>query len=174
MFALALIAFSVLIGSVLVIAAARPDTIVVRRTATIQAPPEQLTRLIANFHNWGAWSPYEKLDPIMKRTFSGRTHGPGAIYAWEGNAKAGAGRMKIVDVSASRVAIELEFVKPFETRNVAEFTFQPSGDATTVTWSMRGPNVFLGKVAGLFLNLDRVIGHHFETGLGNLKAIAER
>jgi hypothetical protein len=174
MFALALIAFAIVIGSVLLVAAARPDTIDVRRTTTIQAPPEQLTRLIANFHNWGAWSPYEKLDPIMKRTFSGKTHGAGAVYAWEGNAKAGAGRMKIVDVSTSRVAIELDLVKPFETRNVAEFTFQPSGDTTMVTWSMRGPNRFFDKVAGIFLDFDRLIGRHFETGLGNLKAIAER
>jgi hypothetical protein len=114
------------------------------------------------------------MDPDLKRTYGGAARGRGAVYAWEGNRKVGQGRMEIVDAPVpSRVTIRLDFLKPFEAHNTAEFTLVPQGDVTEVTWAMTGPNLFMGKVMGLFVDMDRMIGRDFERGLANLKAVAE-
>ncbi len=163
------------IAVVLIYAATRPDTFRVERTASIKAPPEKVFPLIADFHNWGQWSPWEKLDPAMKRTLSGATSGKGAAYAWDGNSDVGAGRMEITDATApTQLAIQLDFARPFEGHSVAEFMLQAQGDATKVTWAMRGPSPYLAKVMGIFCNMDKMIGKDFETGLANMKAVAEK
>lgn len=167
------IAIAALLAVVLGLAAVQPDTFRVQRTATIQAPPEKIAALIDDFHNWRSWSPYEKLDPAMSRTYSGAANGEGAVYAWHSEEKAGAGRMEIMDASPRHVTIQLDFVKPFETHNIAEFTLEPRGDSTQVTWAMRGPNPYVAKVMGVFLSMDDIVGKDFEAGLANLKAVAE-
>ena len=155
---------------VLIYAATRPGTFRVERTARIAAPPEKIFPLINDFHRWGEWSPYEKLDPGMKRTFGGASAGKGATYAWEGNDKAGAGRMEILESApSSKISIKLDFTKPFEARNMAEFTLQPQGGETQVTWAMHGPSPYVAKLMGIFFNMDQMIGKDFETGLANLK-----
>ena len=111
----------------------------------------------------------------MKRTLSGEPSGKGAVYAWEGNSKAGEGRMEIIEsTSTSRVVIKLDFLKPFEAHNTAEFTLQPQGDTTSVTWTMHGPAPFIAKLMGLFFSMDKMIGKDFEAGLNNLKTSAEK
>jgi Polyketide cyclase / dehydrase and lipid transport len=168
------LAVVVFIAAVLIYAATRPDALHVERSATINASPEKIFPLINDFHNWGSWSPYEKRDPAMKRAFSGAPAGKGAIYEWDGNNDVGSGRMEITDAAApSKVAIKLDFIKPFEGHDIAEFTMQPSGSVTNVVWSMEGPTPYLGKVIGVFMNMDRMIGTDFETGLTNLKTLAE-
>ena len=122
---------------------------------------------------WQEWSPWEKLDPDMKRTLSGAPSGTGAVYAWEGSSKVGAGRMEIRDVAPSKVVIQLDFIKPFEGHNVTEFALVPKGESTDVQWTMRGPATFVMKLMGLFTNMDRMIGRDFERGLANLKAAVE-
>ncbi len=163
------------IAVVLIYAATRPDTFRVERAVSIKAPPEKIFPLIDDFHNWGQWSPWEKLDPAMKRTHSGAGSGKGAAYAWDGNSDVGAGRMEITDETApAKLAIQLDFVRPFEGHNVAEFTLQSQGDATNVTWAMHGPSPYIAKVIGIFCSIDRMIGKDFETGLTNMKAVAEK
>ena len=158
----------VLAGAVLAIAATRPDVFRVQRAASIRAPPERIYPLIADFQRWGAWSPYEKKDPAMKRSIQG------PVYAWEGNGEVGVGRMEIVEADApSRVRIKLDFVKPFEAHNMIEFSLERKADATSVTWDMRGPATLPSKVIGLFLDMDAMVGKDFEAGLASLKAIAE-
>ena len=165
----------VLICAVLGYAATRPDTLHVRRVANIKAPPEKIFPLIDDFHRWSAWSPYEKVDPAMKKAYSGAANGKGAVYEWEGNSNVGQGRMEITDAShPSHVAIKLDFVKPMEGHDVAEFALVPQGDSTQVTWTMDGPTPYVGKLIGVFVNMDTMIGNDFETGLANLKAIAEK
>jgi hypothetical protein len=163
----------VLVAVVLIWAATKPDTFRVERSTTIKAPPEKIVALIDDFHQWGTWSPWEKLDPNMKRTHSGAARGKGAVYAWEGNSKAGAGRMEVLDSSPSHVGIQLDFLKPFASHNTAEFILQPNGDSTNVTWVMQGPNAYIGKVMSVFMSMDKMIGKDFEAGLANLKARAE-
>jgi hypothetical protein len=169
-----IVALIVVIAAVLVLAATRPSSFRVERSAQISAPPEKILSLVNDFHQWGAWSPYEKLDPAMKRTYAGTAAGKGAVYEWEGNSKAGQGRMQIIDAAPTRTAIQLDFIKPFEAHNIAAFTALAQGDGTRVTWSMEGSSPFIHKVVGLFLNMDKMVGGDFETGLANLKTLAEK
>ncbi|MDU4255021.1 SRPBCC family protein [Pseudomonas sp.] len=163
------------VAVVLVLAANRPGTFRVERTARIQAPPEKVQGYIEDFHLWAQWSPFEKLDPQMQRSFSGTEKGRGAVYAWEGNGKAGAGRMEILEIDpGSRVTIALDFRKPFKASNTAEFTLVPRDGGTEVTWAMFGPVPFVAKIMHLFFDVDRMVGKDFEAGLANLKALAEK
>ena len=165
----------VLIIALLAYAATRPDTFRVERATSIQAPPEKIFALINDLHSWGAWSPYEKKDPAMKRSLSGAPNGKGAVYAWEGNKEVGKGRMEITESSPpSRVTMKLDFVAPFEAHNIVDFTLDPGGDATNVTWAIHGPSPFISRVIGIFCDMDRMIGKDFEAGLANLKAVAEK
>jgi len=165
----------VAVAAILVLAAMKPDTFRVVRSTTVKAPPEKIFPLIADFRAWSAWSPWEKMDPALKRSYGGPASGQGAVYEWEGNSKVGKGRMEIIDAPPpSRVAIKLDFLKPFEAHNTAEFTLAPRGETTDVTWAMHGPNRFIGKVMSLFVSMDRMVGKDFEAGLANLKAAAER
>jgi uncharacterized protein YndB with AHSA1/START domain len=163
-----------LLATPLIVAATKPNTLKVERTTSIQASPEKVFASINDFRRWSAWSPYEALDPTMKRTYSGAASGKGAVYEWEGNDNVGAGRMEIVDVAdPSRVTIKLDFIKPFEGHNIAEFRMEPRGDATRVTWAMDGECPFIMKLMSVFMNTDDMIGKDFETGLANLKVISE-
>jgi Polyketide cyclase / dehydrase and lipid transport len=163
------------VAGVLLLAVSKPDTFRVQRATSIKAPSDRIFPLIADFHGWSAWSPYEKLDPAMKRTFGGADKGKGAVYEWESDGKAGKGRMEITDAPApSKVTIKLDFLKPFESHNTAEFKLEPSGDSTELTWAMYGPNLFIGKVMSIFFDMDKMIGKDFETGLANLKTLAEQ
>jgi uncharacterized protein YndB with AHSA1/START domain len=161
--------------ALLVTAGFQPDSFRVQRATRIDAPPEKIFAYINDFHRWESWSPYEKLDPDMKRSFSGADSGTGAVYEWAGSSKVGQGRMEITEAPApSKVAIKLDFLKPFEAHNVATFTLEPQGGATNVTWAMDGPTPYMAKVIHLFVSMDRMVGRDFETGLSNLKAVAER
>ena len=165
----------VLIAGVLILAATKPDTFRVQRAASIKAPPEKIFALINDFNRWGAWSPWEKKDPAMKRTFGATTTGKGAVYAWEGNKDVGQGRMEIAEsVPPSKVALNLDFVKPFEAHNLVEFTLERKGDATNVTWAMQGDTPYFAKIIHVFINMDKMVGKDFETGLANLKTAAEQ
>lgn len=164
-----------LLAAVLIFAATRPDSFRVERSASIQAPPEKIFALISDFQSWRAWSPWEKLDPALQRRYSGPPSGKGAVYAWQGNGEVGHGRMEIEQASPpSRIVIKLDFIKPFEAHNIAEYTLEKKGDATQVTWAMHGPSPYLAKLMGIFFSMDRMVGAKFEEGLANLKALAEK
>lgn len=140
MFSIILIILVVIIAAVLIYAATRPNDFVTSRTANIKAPAEAIFPLINDFSRWPTWSPYEKLDPEMKRTLSGAESGKGAAYAWESNGKAGKGRMEIINSApSSLVSLKLDFEKPFRANNMVDFTLTPSGDSTTVTCDARQP-----------------------------------
>jgi uncharacterized protein YndB with AHSA1/START domain len=164
----------VLLAALLGFAATRPDTLRVQRALSIKAPPDKIFPFIVDFHRWSLWSPWEKLDPAMKRTYRGAANGKGAVYDWEGNSQVGAGRMEIVEASPpSRVTVTLDFVRPFEGHNTAEFTLHRRGDSTDVAWIMTGRNAYVAKLMGVFVNMDRMIGKYFEAGLANLKTATE-
>ena len=82
--------------------------------------------------------------------------------------------MEITESSPpSKVTIKLDFVKPIEGHNTAEFTLEPKGDSTNVTWAMYGPSPYSAKLIGVFVSIDYMIGKELETGLANLKTVAE-
>ena len=175
MFKIIAIVAVVLVAALLGFAATKPDNFRVQRTTSIKAPPDKIFPLINDLHSWDSWSPWEKVDPAMKRTHSGAPSGQGAVYEWEGNAKVGKGRMEITDAAPpSSVTIKLDFLKPIEGHNIAEFTLVPQGDSTNVTWAMHGPAPFVSKVIQVFISMDSMLGKEFETGLSNMKSIAEK
>ncbi len=162
-----------LVVGLLAYAAAQPAAFRIARAATIKAPADKIYPLIADFQAWTAWSPYEKLDPEMRKTYEGAPSGQGAVYRWEGK-KAGTGRMEITDTAApNRVTIKLDFSKPFVAHNIAEFTLEAVGETTTVAWAMTGHRPFMMKVMGIFMNMDKLVGKDFEAGLASLKAATE-
>lgn len=166
---------AVLAGGTFAYASTRPDTFQVQRSAAIKAPPEKIFAIINDFHNWAAWSPWQKLDPAMKTTYSGAASGTGAVSSWDGNSQVGAGRTEIVQsIAPSRVVMKLDMERPFATSNIVEYTLASKGDATNVTWAMRGPQPLLAKVVGLFVDCDKMVGESFEEGLANLKTLAEK
>jgi uncharacterized protein YndB with AHSA1/START domain len=169
------IAIVVLIAAVLVYAATRPDTFRIERTALIKATPEKIFPFLNDFRKGEAWSPYEKKDPAMKRTFSGAASGKGSVYDFEGNKEVGTGRLEIIDsVPPSKVVIKLDMRKPFEGHNIIEYTLEPRGGSTIFTWDIHGPVPYFGKVMSIFFSMDKMIGKDFEAGIVNLKAVAEK
>lgn len=174
MFKIMAIVVVVFVAAVLIYAATRPDTFRVQRATSIKAPPEKIFALINHLHSWVSWSPYEKKDPTMKRTYAGAASGVGAVYEWDGNQEIGKGRMEIATTSPpSKVTLKLDFIRPFECHNIVDFTLEAQSDSTKVTWDMHGPNRFIGKVVSIFIDLDNMCGKDFEAGLANLKAQAE-
>lgn len=166
---------AVALAALLSYAATRPDTFTVQRDTTVNAAAEKIYPLVADFRNWGQWSPYETRDPVMARTFGGASNGVGATYAWDGDRNVGAGRMEITEAAPPQaIAIKLDFSRPFEGHNVARFTFAPSGNSTIVTWAMHGPVPFVGRIMHIFFNMDRMVGGDFEAGLAKLKKVSEQ
>jgi hypothetical protein len=178
MIATILIVIAVAVAAVLAYAASKPDTFMVRRSASIAAPPEKIFPMIDDLRAQSAWSPFEK-DPNMKRTHSGAPRGKGAVYAWDGNRQVGAGRIAITEsVPSSKVVLLLDMVRPFKAHNTVEFTLDRIGAGTNVTgtkvtWAMQGRQPYMAKVMGLFVDCDKMCGGMFEEGLAKLKALAE-
>lgn len=162
-----------LLSVLAVVVAVQPGEFRVQRTLVLPAPPSAVYEEVVSFHNWSRWSPWDKLDPAMKREFSGPDAGVGASYHWVGNDEVGEGRMTIVEAAApSRIEIRLEFLAPWQATNPTTFSFEPEGQGTRATWSMRGKNDFVGKAFGLFMDMDALVGGDFEKGLRALGQVA--
>lgn len=169
-----LILLAILAGGLAAWVGMRPDTFRVERHITIRRPPAEVYPLIASFRQWQRWSPWEDLDPALARSYAGPEQGSGAIYEWEGNGKAGKGRMAITRAEPpTHLTIDLSFLRPFKAENNAAFDLEPTGDGTQVSWAMYGPLPFMSKVMSLFVSMDRLIGRDFERGLEKLKTVAE-
>lgn len=169
------IAVVVLVAALLVYAATKPDTFRVERTATIKATPEKIFPFLNDFRKGIAWSPYEKRDPEMKRTYSGAASGKGSVYEFEGNKKVGTGRLEILESTPpSKVVISLDMLKPFAGHSIIEYTLEPKEEGANFTWAMHGPVPYPGKVISIFVNRDEMIGRDFEAGVANLKAVVEK
>lgn len=171
---IAAVAIVVFIVAVLVLASGKPETFRVQRQATVQAPPEKIFPLINDYKQWAAWSPWEKKDPAMKRSFSGPAAGKGAAYAWESK-EVGVGDMLITESQpSSLVRIDLNFSKPFEAHNKVVFSIQPQAGGSVVSWEMAGPAPLISRVMQVFFNIDKMVGKDFEDGLAAMKAAAEK
>jgi len=169
-----LLVLAALIVVFLVVVALQPAEYKVVRSATLPAAPTDAFALVNDFHKWEGWSPWAKLDPSQKTTYTGSAAGTGAVCSWVGNDKVGEGRMTILESRpAELVRIKLEFIKPFASVSDTSFTFKPEGQGTAVTWTMAGRNGFIEKAFCLFMNMDKMVGGDFERGLANLKSVAK-
>jgi polyketide cyclase/dehydrase/lipid transport protein len=169
-----LIALVVIVVGLVGVITLQPARYRVSRSTTIAAPAPVVFAQVNDFHKWSAWSPWEKIDPAMKRTYEGPPAGVGASYAWVGTREVGEGRMTIVESRpGDLIHVKLEFVKPFAGTSVAEFSFKPDGERTLVTWSMTGDKNFIAKAIHLVMSMDRMIGDQFDKGLATMKTVAE-
>ncbi|MDB6167952.1 MAG: hypothetical protein JWM88_816 [Verrucomicrobia bacterium] len=168
-----LVGLAVVLAVFLVAVAFKPSHFSITRSTAIPASAAAVFGQVNDLHKWQAWSPWEKLDPAMKRTFEGPAAGVGAAYAWDGNKDVGAGRMTIIESRpAELIHLDLEFIKPMAGRCLTEFTFKPESGQTVVTWTMSGENNYLAKVVCTFMNMDKTVGAEFERGLAELKKVA--
>jgi uncharacterized protein YndB with AHSA1/START domain len=169
-----LMALAVIVVVLVAIIAMQPSEFRVARKTTIAAPVQVVFAQVNDFQKWRAWSPYDRLDPAMKKTYEGPPAGTGASYSWVGNRHAGEGRATITESRPNElVRIKLDFAKPFEGTAFAAFAFKPEGDRTVVEWSLAGNNNFVSKAVHLFMNMDKMVGGQFEEGLAELKTVAE-
>jgi hypothetical protein len=166
---------AIIIAAVLIYASTRPDSFRVERSIIINAPLEKVFPVINDFHSWEAWSPWEKADPNVKRSYDGPRSGVGSKYAWLGNKQLGSGEMELVEsVPNSHVGIKIHFIKPFEARNKVDFDLVAQGNGTKVTHAMNGPSPFISKLMSLVFNMEKMVGPKFEEGLASIKAMAEK
>jgi hypothetical protein len=149
------------------------STYEVERQQHIAAPASVVLERVVDLRRWASWSPWEGLDPDQARTYGGPAAGVGAWYEWEGNRKAGHGRMEILEADDRQVTIDLRFLRPFRSQSTTAFAFEPEGDGTRVTWTMTGRNTPIMRLMGVFLSMDKMIGPDFERGLVSLKAESE-
>ena len=149
------------------------DTFKVERSTIIVAPPAAAQALVNDFHRWTEWSPWEGVaGDALERSYSGAEQGVGAVYSWSGK-KTGDGRMEIVSSTPDLTSIKLDFFKPFEAHNTADFSFTPVEGGTQVVWAMTGPKTLMSRVMGLFFSMDKMVGGQFAQGLANLKRVVE-
>ena len=169
-----LVALAVIVVAFVAIVAMQPSEFRVARQTTIAAPVQAVFTQVNDFQKWRAWSPYDKLDQAMKKTYDGPPAGTGASYSWAGNSHAGEGRATIIDSRPNElIRIKLDFMKPFAGTAFAAFAFKPDGDRTVVEWSLAGDCNFVSKAVHLFMNMDKMVGGQFEEGLAELKTVAE-
>lgn len=168
-----LVGVGILVGVWAVAVSRQPDVFTVTRAATLAASAPKLFALVNDFRQWERWSPWAKLDPNAKNTFSGPAAGVGSGFAWDGNKDVGAGQMHITESKPNeRIQLQLDFTKPFKSSNTTVFTFKSEGKQTAVTWTMSGKNNLIGKTMGLFMDCDKRVGGQFEEGLRNLQTAA--
>lgn len=154
--------------------ASRPSTFIVQRSLTMKAAPEYVFPFVNSFYRWADWSPWNDLDPNMKRTYEGPVLGVGSVYTWAGNEKVGEGRMTLEESRKDElVRIKLEFIKPFRATHTTTLTLKPVPEGASVTWTMEGHHGFLGKAASLFMDMDAMVGKDFEAGLARLRILSE-
>ena len=168
-----LIGLSAALVVLLILIAVQPAEFHIERSTNMAAPPEAAFAQVNDFRKWNEWSPWEKMDPSMKRSYEGAPSGVGAKYAWVGNDQVGEGRMTIEKSDESQIVIKLEFLKPFAATNAATFSFTKTPDGNKTTWAMDGHNNFVSKACSLFMSMDELVGKDFERGLAAMKAAAE-
>jgi uncharacterized protein YndB with AHSA1/START domain len=153
----------------------QPDDYRLTRQTVIAAPAAAVFAQVNDLRKWDDWSPWAKLDPSAKVTFSGPQSGVGASFEWDGNDKVGAGTMAITESKPNdRIATRTDFTRPFEGTSNSDFVFSEAGGQTNVIWSMFGKQNFIGKAMCLFVSMERMLGPDFEKGLAQLKAAVEK
>ncbi len=152
-----------------------PKTYTVTRTAVIKAPDSTIYKNIADFNEFLKWNPWAKMEPTAKTTISGPIAQPNHLYEWVGK-ETGSGQMKILKVIPNGlVDIELKFIKPFESVANTKFNIVPADGGYEVIWTMSGDNDgILSKWMCVLMNMDKMVGNDFESGLASLKEKSEK
>ena len=169
-----LIVLAVLVIAFVVYVAQRPADFRIERSTTISAPAPVVFSQVNDLHAWQEFSPWAKLDPAAKISFTGPQIGVGSAFTWAGNSDVGEGTMTITESKAAElVRFRLDFLKPMASTSTADFTFRQSDNGTVVTWSMFGKNNFVCRAVCVFMDMDKMVGGQFEEGLAKLKTLSE-
>lgn len=144
------------------------------RSDVIKAPPEKIFPYLIDFKRGHEWSPYEKMDTNMKKTFSGPDMAVGSTMDFDGNQDAGSGKLEILQIVPNElVQIRLTMLKPFEAVNLVEYRLTPEADGTRFTWTMSGDSGFIGKLLNFFVDCEKMVADQFSAGISNLKTLIE-
>jgi hypothetical protein len=163
------------VAGILIYAATLPNDFRVARSTSINAPPEKIFPLINDLKSFNQWNPFAKQDPGIEIAYDGPPSGKGAANSWDSAGRAGKGRLEITDAAQpSSVTMRLDVEKPMEGHNTVVFALQANGASTNVSWTMTGAYPYINRVLGTVFNLDKMIGGAFESGLSDLKALAEK
>ena len=169
-----LIILGALIGLLLILGLMGSKTYHYERSVTIAAPSDVVYGHVSTLGAMDKWSPWNDLDPAMKKTLEGTDGTKGATAKWEGNKDVGKGEQRIDTVMENKgIRTHLTFLEPWQQECNAGVDLAAAGDSTKVTWFMEGENGFMGKVMGVFMDMDAMIGKDFEKGLGRLKTMVE-
>ena len=167
-----LLILAALVAAILIFAATKPNTFRITRSTTINAAPEAIFPLVNELRAHRSWSPFDQ-DANMKRAYSGPEAGKGAVLTFDGGMSC-TGSLSITDaMPPSKIVMALVMTRPFKCDNVVEFTFEPKGGATEVTWTMHGANSYASKVMNVFIDCNKMCERQFDTGLASLKNLAE-
>jgi uncharacterized protein YndB with AHSA1/START domain len=144
------------------------------RSGVINAPPEKIFPYLVDFKKGGEWSPYEKVDPNMKKTYSGPEQQVGSVMEFDGNRDAGSGKLEILKIVPNEsVEIRLTMIKPFQGENVVVYKLTPQADGTLFTWTMSGEGGFVSKLLNFFVDCEKMVADQFTVGINNLKQVVE-
>lgn len=176
-----LIAALVLGGIVLVavlgaigLVAAQPAAYEVARSDRIEASADAIWPHLADYRAFVQWSPWSDRDPDQQESFSDPSEGVGARYSWAGNADVGRGEMETLSADPpNHMTQRLTFIEPFASTAEVTYTLVAHGQATEVTWSMRGEHDLMGRAFSLLMDFDQLIGPDFEEGLRRLRVRVE-
>jgi len=144
------------------------------RSGMINAPAEKIFPYISDFSKGGEWSPYEKVDPNMKKEISGTPGQVGHKMIFEGNSDAGSGNLEILKVVPNElVEIKLTMTKPVHAENIVTYSLASEGSVTKFSWAMSGDGGFLTKLISVFIDCEKMIAGQFGVGIENLKTVVE-
>jgi len=150
-----------------------PSTFLVSRSVIINAPPKKIYDLVVEPKQWAAWSVWNQRDPNMQITYKGPPFGMGAKWEWVSKTE-GSGSMEFTRVEPDKsVEYSLSFPE-YNMKSTGALRLEPMGAATVVVWTNQGDVGGNPLKHYLAMMMDRMVGPDFESGLVNLKALAEK
>lgn len=153
----------------------RPSRFRYERSGVLNASADKIYPYLSNFKLGSEWSPYERIDLSMKKNYIGADGAVGSKMEFDGNSKAGSGNLEILKLVPNQlVEIRLIMTKPFGADNLIEYKLTPEGNGTRFTWSMSGDSGFMGKLMGVLIDCEKMVGDQFVSGIDNLKKIVEK
>jgi uncharacterized protein YndB with AHSA1/START domain len=168
------LAFVVLIVLFLGYVSTRESSFRYERSGVINAPADKIFPYISQFRLGEKWSPYEKVDPNLKKTFKGTDGQVGSIMEFDGNMEAGSGQLELLNlVPNESVDIKLTMTKPMFAENLIQYRLTPEAGGTRFTWTMSGDGGFMTKLMTVFIDCEKMIGGQFTQGIENLKTVVE-
>jgi polyketide cyclase/dehydrase/lipid transport protein len=164
---------AIVLAAVLIIGAIEPTDIKVSRSILIKAPKEAVFEQMVIFKNWTHWSPWYKMDSTMKMTYTGTDGQPGSGYSWVGSSKTGAGSMTNKGVTSTRMDFEVNFTEPRQGKAQGILSASDTAGMTRATWTFVMHIPYPLNAMCVFMNMDKMLGGDFESGLNNMKNYVE-